>query len=111
MSNCKISSPGIQVEITIEAIHLFDVFVYNNFFFLFGYHDQLQGSSLETFFIIGKVSSEAVIEAKMLKSKSLLTWLNVKLDKILLEVRLWGMQVALWLLQLRKALSWSNQPF
>ncbi|XP_014495151.1 putative ABC1 protein At2g40090 isoform X1 [Vigna radiata var. radiata] len=71
----------------------------------------LQGSSLETFFIIGKVSSEAVIEAKMLKSKSLLTWLNVKLDKILLEVRLWGMQVALWLLQLRKALSWSNQPF
>lgn len=69
----------------------------------------LQGSSLETFFIIGKVSSEAVIEAKMLQSKSLLTWLNVKLDKILLEVRLWGMQVALWLLQLRKALSWSNQ--
>ncbi|XP_047172957.1 putative ABC1 protein At2g40090 isoform X1 [Vigna umbellata] len=70
----------------------------------------LQGSSLETFLIIGKVSSEAVIEAKMLKSKSLLTWLNVKLDEILLEVRLWGMQVALWLLQLRKALSWSNQP-
>ncbi|ESW35530.1 hypothetical protein PHAVU_001G242500 [Phaseolus vulgaris] len=69
-----------------------------------------QGSSLETFFIIGKVSSEAVIEAKMLQSKSLLTWLNVKLDKILLEVRLWGMQMALWVLQLRKALSWSNQP-
>ncbi|KAG4975233.1 hypothetical protein JHK87_032054 [Glycine soja] len=69
----------------------------------------LQGSSLETFFVIGKVSSEAVIEAKMLQSKSLLTWLNVKLDKILLEVRLWGMQVALWLLQLRKSLSWSNQ--
>ncbi|KAK7379366.1 hypothetical protein VNO80_04824 [Phaseolus coccineus] len=70
----------------------------------------LQGSSLETFFIIGKVSSEAVIEAKMLQSKSILTWLNVKLDKILLEVRLWGMQMALWVLQLRKALSWSNQP-
>ncbi|KAK7387453.1 hypothetical protein VNO78_28271 [Psophocarpus tetragonolobus] len=69
----------------------------------------LQGSSLETFFIIGRVSSEAVIEAKMLQSKSFLTWLNVKLDKILLEVRLWGMQVALWLLQLRKSLSWSNQ--
>ncbi|KAL2567796.1 hypothetical protein AAZV13_18G025900 [Glycine max] len=69
----------------------------------------LQGSSLETFFVIGKVSSEAVIEAKMLQSKSLLTWLNIKLDKILLEVRLWGMQVALWLLQLRKSLSWYNQ--
>ncbi|KAG4920235.1 hypothetical protein JHK86_049048 [Glycine max] len=67
------------------------------------------GSSLETFFVIGKVSSEAVIEAKMLQSKSLLTWLNIKLDKILLEVRLWGMQVALWLLQLRKSLSWYNQ--
>jgi len=65
---------------------------------------------LETFFIIGKISSEAVIEAKMLQSKSLLTWLNVKLEEILLEVRLWGMQVALWVLQLRKALSWSNQP-
>ncbi|RDX60785.1 putative ABC1 protein, partial [Mucuna pruriens] len=69
----------------------------------------IQGSSLETFFIIGKVSSEAVIEAKMLQSKSLLTWLNVKLDKIFLEVRFWGMQAALWLLQLRKTLSWSNQ--
>lgn len=69
----------------------------------------LQGSSLETFYIIGKVSSKAVIEAKMSQSKSLLTWLSVILDGILLEGRLWGMQVALWLLQLRKALSWSNQ--
>ncbi|XP_004500484.1 putative ABC1 protein At2g40090 [Cicer arietinum] len=69
----------------------------------------LQGSSLETFLIIGKVSSEAVIEAKMSQSKSLLTWFNVKLDKILLEIRLWGMQTALWLLQLRKVLSWSHK--
>ncbi|KAK7311243.1 hypothetical protein RJT34_09256 [Clitoria ternatea] len=69
----------------------------------------IQGSSLETFLIIGKVSSEAVIEAKMLQSKSLLTWLNVKLEKTLLEVRLWGMQVVLWLLQLRKTLPWSDQ--
>ncbi|KAF7830952.1 putative ABC1 protein [Senna tora] len=69
----------------------------------------LQESSLETFYIIGKVSSEALIEAKVLQSKSLLTWISVILDDFLLEVRLWGMQVALWLLQLRKALSWSSQ--
>ncbi|KAK7281154.1 hypothetical protein RIF29_08885 [Crotalaria pallida] len=68
-----------------------------------------QGSSLETFLIIGKVSSKAVIDAKMSQSKSLLTWFSVELDKIFLEVRLWGMQIALWLLQLRKALTWSNQ--
>ncbi|KAK2388031.1 protein ACTIVITY OF BC1 COMPLEX KINASE 8, chloroplastic [Trifolium repens] len=68
----------------------------------------IQGSSLETFFIIGKVSSEAVIEAKMSQSKSVVTWFNIKLDKILLEMRLWAMQMALWLLQLRKALPWSH---
>ncbi|KAE9608080.1 putative cadmium-transporting ATPase [Lupinus albus] len=64
-----------------------------------------QGSSLETFFIIGKVSSKAVIDAKMSQSKSLLTWFSVELDKILLELRFWGMQIALWLLQIRKSLS------
>ncbi|GAU48623.1 hypothetical protein TSUD_133540 [Trifolium subterraneum] len=68
----------------------------------------IQGSSLETFFIIGKVSSEAVIEAKMSQSKSVLTWFNIKLDKIVLEMRLWAMQMALLLLQLRKALPWSH---
>ncbi|KAL0003366.1 hypothetical protein SO802_017147 [Lithocarpus litseifolius] len=66
----------------------------------------LQASSLQTFLIIGKVSSEAVIEAKSLQNKSLLCWLNVFLDEILLEVRLFGMQIALWLLQLRKSLAW-----
>lgn len=65
---------------------------------------QLQGSSLETFLIIGKISSEAVIEAKLSQKKSFLVWLNVWLDGILLEARLLGMQVALWLLRLKKAL-------
>ncbi|KAJ6726924.1 ABC1 FAMILY PROTEIN [Salix purpurea] len=65
----------------------------------------LQGSSLETFFIIGKVSSEAVIEAKKLQRKSLLSRLDVLLEEILLEVRLLGMQIALWLLHLRRALT------
>ncbi|XP_057429166.1 putative ABC1 protein At2g40090 isoform X2 [Lotus japonicus] len=71
--------------------------------------NNILGSSLETFFVIGKVSSEAVIEAKMAQSKSLVTWFSVRLDKILMEIRLWGMQMAWWLLQLRKTLSWSNQ--
>ncbi|XP_011045017.1 PREDICTED: putative ABC1 protein At2g40090 isoform X1 [Populus euphratica] len=65
----------------------------------------LQGSSVETFFIIGKVSSEAVVEAKKLQRKSLLGRLDVLLEEILLEVRLLGMQIALWLLHLRRALT------
>uniref|UniRef100_A0A803P178 ABC1 atypical kinase-like domain-containing protein n=1 Tax=Cannabis sativa TaxID=3483 RepID=A0A803P178_CANSA len=63
-------------------------------------------SSLETFLIIGRISSEAVIEAKLLESKSLLVRLNVWIDEILLDARLFGMQVALWLLQLKRALCW-----
>ncbi|KAG6763767.1 hypothetical protein POTOM_031206 [Populus tomentosa] len=65
----------------------------------------LQGSSVETFFIIGKVSSEAVVEAKKLQRKSFLSRLDVLLEEILLEVRLLGMQIALWLLHLRRALT------
>ncbi|GAV85603.1 ABC1 domain-containing protein [Cephalotus follicularis] len=63
------------------------------------------GSSLETFLIIGRVSSEAVLDAKLLQKKSLLRWLSVWLEGLLLEARLFGMQVGLWLLQLRKALT------
>ncbi|GLT31467.1 hypothetical protein SLA2020_062000 [Shorea laevis] len=68
----------------------------------------LQGSSLETFLIIGKVSSEAVMEAKRLQSKSLLHRLYIWLEEILVEARLLGMQLALWLLQLRKSIAWST---
>ena len=62
-------------------------------------------SSLQTFLIIGKVSSEAVIEAKLLQNKSLLRRLKVWLEEILLDARFFGMRIALWLLQLRKSLS------
>ncbi|GMP23386.1 hypothetical protein CsSME_00001011 [Camellia sinensis var. sinensis] len=65
----------------------------------------LKGSSLETFLIIGRVSSEAVIETKLLQNKSSLWRIKLWLEEWLLEVRLFGMQVALWLLQLRKALT------
>ena len=71
------------------------------------FHGQLQGSSLETFLIIGKVSSEAVVEAKMMQKKSLLSWLNIWVEELFLEVRLFAMQMALWLLQVRKALTWT----
>lgn len=64
----------------------------------------LQGSSLETFFIIGKVSSEAVIEAKLMRSKSIFTRLSVWLEEIFLEARFVGLQAALWLLRLRNLL-------
>uniref|UniRef100_A0A7C9ANF1 ABC1 atypical kinase-like domain-containing protein n=2 Tax=Opuntia streptacantha TaxID=393608 RepID=A0A7C9ANF1_OPUST len=66
----------------------------------------LQGSSMETCLIIGKVSSEAVIEAKLQQRKSVLTWISVWLEEILLNARLLAMQVALWSLQLRKLLQY-----
>lgn len=65
----------------------------------------LQGSSLESFLIIGRVSSEAVIEYKSWQKKSILTRIDVWREKILLETRLFGMQIALWLLYFRKALN------
>ncbi|VFQ81156.1 unnamed protein product [Cuscuta campestris] len=63
-----------------------------------------QGSSVETFFIIGRVSSEAVLESKLEKN-SLLSRINFRFRKLLLEARLCGMQLAVWLLQLRKLLT------
>ncbi|XP_019196037.1 PREDICTED: putative ABC1 protein At2g40090 isoform X1 [Ipomoea nil] len=67
----------------------------------------VQGSSLESFFIIGKVSSEAVLDS-MWEKKSLLSRINFWLQKILLEARLCGMQLAVWLLQLQKVLTIGN---
>ncbi|XP_020086606.1 putative ABC1 protein At2g40090 [Ananas comosus] len=64
-----------------------------------------QGSSLETFLIIGRISSEAVLESKkMLNKRSFLWGLSIWFEKILLEARLFGMKVALRLLQFRKYL-------
>lgn len=65
----------------------------------------LQGSSLESFLIIGRVSSEAVIEAKRLQKTSFLWWIISRLEEISLEVRLLGMHIALWILQLRRTLT------
>ncbi|XP_039159587.1 putative ABC1 protein At2g40090 [Eucalyptus grandis] len=64
------------------------------------------GSSLETFLIIGKISSKAVLEAKKYETRSLVRRLSVWLEEISVEARLLAMQLALWLLHLRKALPW-----
>ncbi|KAL0452736.1 UNVERIFIED_CONTAM: putative ABC1 protein [Sesamum latifolium] len=66
---------------------------------------QLEGSSLETFLIVGRVSSEAVIESKLLRSRSLLSRLLVWFEELRLEARLFAMQIALWLLKLQKTLT------
>ncbi|CAK9135788.1 unnamed protein product [Ilex paraguariensis] len=66
----------------------------------------IQGASLEMFFVIGRVSSEAVIEAKLLQKKSFLRLINVWLEEVLLEIRFSCMQIAYRLFQLRKALTW-----
>ncbi|XP_021769177.1 putative ABC1 protein At2g40090 [Chenopodium quinoa] len=64
----------------------------------------LQGSSLDTFLIIGRVSSEAVIQAKLMKKKSLITRLIVWLEGIILRARLLGMHFGIWLLHFQKIL-------
>ncbi|KAL9226718.1 hypothetical protein vseg_002497 [Gypsophila vaccaria] len=64
----------------------------------------LQRSSLDTYLIIGRVSSEAVIQAKLLEKKSFLTWITVWLETMILKARLLGMHIAVWLLELQKSL-------
>ncbi|XP_022891582.1 putative ABC1 protein At2g40090 isoform X1 [Olea europaea var. sylvestris] len=65
----------------------------------------MQGSSSETFLIIGRVSSEAVIESKLVQCKSFRSQALVWLEEFQLEARLFIMQIALWLLKLQKALT------
>lgn len=66
---------------------------------------QLQRSSLESFLIIGRVSSEAVIEAKLLQNKSFLRYISAWLEDLSLEARLLVMRIALWIFQLRRTLA------
>ncbi|XP_071732769.1 putative ABC1 protein At2g40090 [Rutidosis leptorrhynchoides] len=65
----------------------------------------LQRPSLESFLIIGRVSSEAVIEDKFLRAKSLFSFLSVWLEDISLEARFIIMRLALWVLQFKKSLT------
>ncbi|MBA0662844.1 hypothetical protein Goklo_006913 [Gossypium klotzschianum] len=63
------------------------------------------GSSLETFLIIGRVSSEAVVEAKMTQMKSLFSRIDIWFEEFLFEARLLALQIAFWLLRVRNALT------
>ncbi|XP_060178681.1 putative ABC1 protein At2g40090 [Lycium barbarum] len=65
----------------------------------------IQGPSLDSFLIIGRVSSEAVLESMLSQKTFLLSWINFWVQKILLEGRLCVMHIAVWLLQLKKALT------
>ncbi|KAL8051323.1 hypothetical protein ABFS82_06G138100 [Erythranthe guttata] len=65
----------------------------------------MEGSSLETFLIVGRVSSEAVIESRLLRSRSVLSRFRVWFEECMLDARLFGMQFALWLLKIQKALT------
>ncbi|PIA59399.1 hypothetical protein AQUCO_00400344v1 [Aquilegia coerulea] len=65
----------------------------------------LQRPSLEHFLIIGRISSEAILERKMLQRKYFFSGLSIWLEEILLEARLLTMQIALWLLSWRRLLS------
>ncbi|PWA56293.1 ABC2-like protein [Artemisia annua] len=61
--------------------------------------------SVESFIIIGRVSSEALIEEKLSHANSLFGLLHVWLEDISLQARFFIMQVALWMLQFRSALA------
>ncbi|XP_076911927.1 putative ABC1 protein At2g40090 [Bidens hawaiensis] len=65
----------------------------------------IQRPSVESFIIIGRVSSEALIEEKLSHASSLFTYLFVCFEQISLEARFFIMQVALWMLQFRTAFS------
>lgn len=69
-------------------------------------HALLQGPSIDTFLITGRVSSEVVAETKrMLQRRSFFSGLSSYLEQMLLEARLLSMRIALCFLQIRKALS------
>ncbi|KAK8963801.1 putative ABC1 protein [Platanthera guangdongensis] len=64
---------------------------------------EMQGSSLDSFFIVGRISSKAASEAKLAaQNYSILSGLSILLDQMFLEARLFSMKIALCLVQLRK---------
>ncbi|KAG6481761.1 hypothetical protein ZIOFF_058382 [Zingiber officinale] len=65
----------------------------------------LQGSSLETYFIIGKVASEAFTDSKRITCEgSAFGMLGFWLEMILVEVRFLCLKIAMHLLRLKKAI-------
>lgn len=66
---------------------------------------QVGGSSMESFVIIGRISSEAVLEAKRMSSRSILNKLMIWLEEILLEARFFSLKLLLCFMQLKKLLA------
>lgn len=73
-------------------------------------HMLIKEPSVETFFIIGRVASEAVAESRnAMQKRHVLSALSMWLEHVLLEGRLLSMRIALWFLLIRRALSGSKQ--
>ncbi|WOL02016.1 ABC1 protein [Canna indica] len=65
----------------------------------------LQGTSLDNFFIIGRIASEAVADSKRASSgRSIFGSICIWLEQYLLEARILSLRFAFWLLHLKKAL-------
>ncbi|OEL24599.1 putative ABC1 protein [Dichanthelium oligosanthes] len=62
------------------------------------------GTSLESFMIIGRVSSEAVLDDKRISRKSFLNRFMIWLEEVMLEARLFSLKLMLCFMQLRKLL-------
>ncbi|KAJ4761376.1 Protein kinase superfamily protein [Rhynchospora pubera] len=68
-------------------------------------HDLVEGSPLESFLIIGRVSSEAVLDAKrMINGSNISSRFRINIEHLFLEARLLAMKLAIWLLLLRNSL-------
>uniref|UniRef100_J3LRU8 ABC1 atypical kinase-like domain-containing protein n=1 Tax=Oryza brachyantha TaxID=4533 RepID=J3LRU8_ORYBR len=68
-------------------------------------HALVGGTSLESFVIIGRISSEAVLEAKRRSNRSFLNKLIIWLEEILLEARFFSLKLVLCFMQLKKLLA------
>jgi len=67
-------------------------------------HALVGGTSLESFMIIGRVSSEAVLDAKRMSQRSFLNRLMIWMDEVMLEARFFSLKLMLCFMQLRKLL-------
>ena len=59
---------------------------------------------MESFMIIGRLSSEAVLDAKRMSQRSFLNRLMIWLEEVMLEARFFSLKLMLGFMQLRKLL-------
>lgn len=67
--------------------------------------DNALGASVNTYVIIGRVSSMAAAELQLSQGSSIWSGLSIYLDKLEVEARLLALQVAAWLISLQRFLS------